>query len=159
MIYVTKLIARCRMLLLLKSTLLPFTLLHVSAYSLIRTFKSFKFKNLALQLLLASLLLKLLLHPTPLLQPMNKFRARKVKITRRVTRNTTSLPIRLGCTEPPILILRRRSSCKRDAALFVSKLVTELLSVLRSKSNSLVSMKSQLLLLFKDMKIWEKTSL
>jgi len=122
MIYVTKLIARCRMLLLQRLTLAPFTLLHASACSLIRICRSFKFKMLNLLIRQPILLL-----PSQLSHALKSYmRSHSRTPTRRPTRSHTLLP--LDCTELLILTLQRRSSCKRDVVSCANRQATELLN-------------------------------
>jgi hypothetical protein len=128
---VTKLIARCRMLLLQRSTLAPFTPLYTSACSLIRICRSFKFKMLALLHASPILLLPYYLHHA--LKTYRRHHSRAP--IKRPTRSPMLPP--LGCIEPHILTLQRRSWCRRDAALFANKLVTMLLSALRKRSKGL----------------------
>jgi len=112
---VTKLIARCRMLLSLRLTLAPFTPLHASACSLIRICRSFKFKMLALLYASPTLLLPSQLHHAL----KSHMRSHSRAPTRRPTQSRTLLP--LDCIELPILTLRRRSSCRRDVASSVNR--------------------------------------
>src|SRR5690349_21822597 len=114
---VTKLIARCRMLLLQRSTLAPFTPLHASACSLIRICRSFKFKMPALLYASPTFLLPSQLHHTLKSHTRSHSRAP----TRRPTRSHTLLC--LDCTEFLILTLQRRSSCKRDVVSSVNRQV------------------------------------
>ena len=131
---VTKLIARCRMLLSQRSTLLPFTLLHASAYSLIRICRSFKFKMLALLYASPTLLLPFQLHHAL----KSYIRSYSITPIRRPTRSLMLL--RLDCTELPILTLPRRSSCKRDDVSCVSRQVIELSNAQTRKLECMKSM-------------------
>ena len=117
---VIKLIARCRMLLSQRSTLLLSTLLHASACSLTRTCRSFRHKTAAL--LHAS---HMLLLPSQLPHALKShMRSNSRAPTRRPTRSHTLLC--LDYTEFPILTLRRRSSCRRDVASCANRQAIEL---------------------------------
>ena len=153
-ICVIRLIVRCKLLLLQRSTLCLCMLLHANACSSTRTYRSFRPRTTAL-LLEASLSPRptLLLYPTSRVPDLKlDMRSHKRTPTRRHTRSPTLL--HLDCTGFPILTLQRRSSCRKVVASFVNRLGIVLLSALTRK---LEFMKS--LPLLKNMKIWEKNSL
>ena len=152
MICVTKLIARCKLLLSQRLTLSPYTPLHANACSLTRTYRSFRPRTAAL-LLEASLPLRptLLLHPTSRAPDQKSdMRSNSRAPTRRPTRSHTLLC--LDCTELPIPTLQRRSSCRKDAASSANRQDIELSN---AQTRKLESTKSTLM----SRRTWEKNSL